>query len=140
VYCALELYSDPNDRQPDITLPYLKSLTLIAPNPPFHHPRTNDLQIFIVPALLSLEIPERFLGLDPIYSLTSFISKSGCTLQEVCIAGKRLFTKSSYHSVFPLIQTFLFSGRSANDEEEGPELPFSILRALEFFRLIFPTQ
>jgi hypothetical protein len=122
VYCALELYSDPNHRQPDITLPDLKSLTLIAPKRT-SLPRMNDLQIFIVPALLSLKIPERFLGLDPIDSLTSFMSKSGCTLQEVCIAGKRLFTKSSYHSAFPLIRTFLFSGRSANDEEEGPELP-----------------
>ncbi|KAJ7901318.1 hypothetical protein B0H13DRAFT_2664027 [Mycena leptocephala] len=121
VYCALELYSDNNDSQPNITLPYLKSLTLIAPKRT-SLPRMNDLQIFIVPALLSLKIPERFLGLDPIDSLTSFVSKSGCTLQEVCIAGKRLFSKSSYHSAFPLIQTFLFSGRSANDEE-GPGLP-----------------
>ncbi|KAJ7901348.1 hypothetical protein B0H13DRAFT_2515943, partial [Mycena leptocephala] len=122
VYCALELYSDTNDRQPDIALPYLKSLTSIAPKRTSLL-RMNDLQIFIVPALLSLKIPERFLGLDPIDSLTSFISKSGCRLQEMCIAGKRLLTKNSYHLAFPLIQTFLFSGRSANDEEEGPELP-----------------
>ncbi|KAJ7930760.1 hypothetical protein B0H13DRAFT_881230 [Mycena leptocephala] len=42
VSCALELYSDTNDRQPDITLPDLKSLTLIAPKRT-SLPRMNDL-------------------------------------------------------------------------------------------------
>ncbi|KAJ7882661.1 hypothetical protein B0H13DRAFT_1890757 [Mycena leptocephala] len=106
----LELAANFSISQPSVTEPY-------------EGIQIADLQIFIVLALLGLEIPERFLGLDPIDSLTSFISKSGCTLQGACIAGKRLFTKNSYHLAFPLIQTFLFSGRSANDEEEGPELP-----------------
>jgi hypothetical protein len=87
VHCELELYWDSDDDEPEIVLPCLESLTLNDPYPTGRR-HINYLQTFIVPALCSLEIPERFFGNDPIDSLKSFISKSGCTLQEVRITGK----------------------------------------------------
>ncbi|KAJ7913318.1 hypothetical protein B0H13DRAFT_2326445 [Mycena leptocephala] len=65
VHCKLELFDSTNDQLNDITLP-----------------------ILIVPALRSLEISEDFLYVSAIQSLTAFISKSGCKLEEVQITGQ----------------------------------------------------
>ncbi|KAJ7820998.1 hypothetical protein B0H14DRAFT_1338264 [Mycena olivaceomarginata] len=62
-HCELELYDD-FDGNPmnvvDVALPSLQSLTLNDPDPLMH--RVDHPQIFVVPALCSLVIPERFLG------------------------------------------------------------------------------
>ncbi|KAJ7918328.1 hypothetical protein B0H13DRAFT_1869508 [Mycena leptocephala] len=79
VHCRLDL-SGTSGNQPDIVLPSLESLTIV---------QHGDLTNFIVPALRSLEAPERFLGPNPIRSLQSFILKSGCRLQEVYLTGER---------------------------------------------------
>jgi hypothetical protein len=65
----------------------------------------------IVPALRRLEIPELFLGPQPIVALASFISKSDCKLQEVFITGDRLVSEDSYRKAFPRIAKFSFSGQ-----------------------------
>jgi hypothetical protein len=68
--------------QPDIVLPSLESLNLVQHG---HTPATGYLTSFVISALRSLEVPERSLEPNPIDSLKSFISKSGCRLQEVHI-------------------------------------------------------
>jgi hypothetical protein len=77
------------------------------------------LRTLVAPALCSLEIPEQFLGPNPIESLTAFISKSGCKLEEVQITGPRSVPKS-YLKAFPSIPRFLFT-----DEESTGESDFS---------------
>jgi hypothetical protein len=68
--------------QPEVRLPQLKSLILRAVH---YESITGYLDTFIVPALRSLQVPEQCLGANPIDVLASFISKSGCTLQELHI-------------------------------------------------------
>ncbi|KAJ7866337.1 hypothetical protein B0H13DRAFT_2670765 [Mycena leptocephala] len=111
VHCELEVCIDGDDDQPgpDITLPYLESLNLGSPV-------TGFLEAFIVPALRSLRIPEEFLGPSPIDSLTGFISKSGCKLEEVQFTGLRSLNEQSYRKAFPSIPKFSFSGASTGDD------------------------
>ncbi|KAJ7875445.1 hypothetical protein B0H13DRAFT_2201207 [Mycena leptocephala] len=118
VHCKLELFDSTNDQpRPDITLPCLESLTLINPR---RESAIDFLGTLIVPALRSLEIPEIFLYVNPIESLTAFISKSGCKLEEVQITGPRSVPESSYLKAFPSIPRFLFT-----DEESTGESDFS---------------
>ncbi|KAJ6498448.1 hypothetical protein C8R47DRAFT_306923 [Mycena vitilis] len=81
VYCKLRLvFEEDAPDEPDIPLPRLESLSLESTD---LVPRY--LGTFIVPALRSLEIPDYFLAPDYIGTLTSFMSKSGCKLQNVHI-------------------------------------------------------
>jgi hypothetical protein len=51
-----------------------------------------------------------------IQSLTGFISKSGCKLEEVHISGPCSFRQDSYRMAFPSICKF-----SPDDEEESSD-------------------
>ncbi|KAJ7833283.1 hypothetical protein B0H13DRAFT_2111270 [Mycena leptocephala] len=80
IQCELELFSwDDNAQLPDIGLPSLKSLTVTNPGA---DPATGYMTTLIFPALRTLQIPEQCLQQNPIGSLISFISKSGCELQK----------------------------------------------------------
>ncbi|KAJ6589368.1 hypothetical protein B0H19DRAFT_1103694 [Mycena capillaripes] len=107
VYCELRLFRPLGENNDNVTLvlPCLQSLAL---NDPGLHPGGTYLGTFLVPALRSLRIPEKFLGSSPIDELTSFISKSQCTLQEVCITGKTLVPGDSYQKEFPSVPKFSF--------------------------------
>ncbi|KAJ7850086.1 hypothetical protein B0H13DRAFT_57110 [Mycena leptocephala] len=123
IHCELELFHRSPDHQlADIMLPYLESLTLKDPE---DVPVTGYLQTLIVPTLRSLTVPESFLEPNPIDSLTSFISKSSCKLQQVRITGERTVTKNSYRRAFPSIPEFAFDGRyyneTAHDEDSEVE-------------------
>jgi len=117
VRCELDLWDgDEGDHLPDIALPYLESLCCDG----FYYTDSTDcLAPFIVPALRSLQIPERFIQPDPINFLTAFITKSACKLQEVRIVGSRLVRKGSYRRAFPSIRTFFFGGEYVYVGEEG---------------------
>jgi hypothetical protein len=92
---------------------------------PGGEPVWDYLETLIVPTLQRLAVPESFLGPKPIDSLTSFISKSGCKLQQVRITGERTVTKNSYRRAFPSIPEFAFDGRyyneTAHDEDSEVE-------------------
>ncbi|KAJ7915441.1 hypothetical protein B0H13DRAFT_1525672, partial [Mycena leptocephala] len=85
IFTASSLFNSnitlPSVAFPSFAFPSLESLTINAHG----HRITKFLDCFIVPALHRLEIPEPFLGSSPIRSLESFISKSGCSLQDVSI-------------------------------------------------------
>ncbi|KAJ7906574.1 hypothetical protein B0H13DRAFT_2020452 [Mycena leptocephala] len=75
VYCELRVcYFGHDPFPPDITVLSLETLIIKDPIGGQVEPY---LETFILPALHTLEIPERFLGPTPIDSLASFISKSG---------------------------------------------------------------
>ncbi|KAJ7868858.1 hypothetical protein B0H13DRAFT_2063884 [Mycena leptocephala] len=113
VHCTLHVWDgDDSDQPGPITLPHLKSLTLRNlgnPGRPRDAESVQYLDAFITPALCSLEIPERFFRSDPINSLTSYISKSGCKLQDVHITGQTSVPEDSYRNGFPSIPEFYFS-------------------------------
>ncbi|KAJ6589360.1 hypothetical protein B0H19DRAFT_1103680 [Mycena capillaripes] len=114
LHCELELFAFGGDGHPfpDIPFPRLESLVL---KDPVYEAVIGFLNTFIVPTLRRLEIPEYFLGPDPLDSLASFISKSGCKLQEVRITGDRELYKSTYRHKFPLIWNFCFEDEEDSD-------------------------
>jgi hypothetical protein len=117
VHCKLCLYGwdyDANNPPPDVTLPCLESLILIDHDGFL----TGYLHTFVVPALRSLRIPEPWLEPNPIASLASFISKSGCQLQNLHIA--EIFgSEATYRRAFPMIQKFSFDTQSDDSTIES---------------------
>jgi hypothetical protein len=122
VRCVLKLeamYGGNDQPGPDITLPYLESLSIDQYGA---IPVTDFLETFIVPALRRLEIPEECLGTSPLDSLTGFISKSGCKLEEVHITGPRSLPKQSYRKAFPSIHKFSFNNEDDLSDSDAPEV------------------
>ncbi|KAF8215596.1 hypothetical protein K438DRAFT_1954313 [Mycena galopus ATCC 62051] len=98
VHCELNVFFNwdaTSDLPPDhdIELPCLESFALRKGDVP-NIVATGYLSDFHLPALRSLHLEESFLGPKPIDTLASFISKSRCTLQQVC------FTVSPDHPHF----------------------------------------
>ncbi|KAF7334427.1 F-box domain-containing protein [Mycena venus] len=119
LHCQLELFLSELTDNIDITLPRVRELTLKDPS--VGSVKVNYLQAFIVPALCTLEIPERFLGTAPIETLAAFISASGCELQEIRVTEKRgrrgEVPTTSYRTAFPAIPIFSFDREDSNYEE-----------------------
>ncbi|KAJ7885711.1 hypothetical protein B0H14DRAFT_1339843 [Mycena olivaceomarginata] len=96
VHCDLGLVDDDDEGTPDITLPALRSLTLRGRSIPGY------LETLIVPALHNLRISHSFLPLGSIdTALASFVSKSSCKLQDLCLTG-RVVSQDPYRKAFPL--------------------------------------
>ncbi|KAJ7932066.1 hypothetical protein B0H13DRAFT_1956493 [Mycena leptocephala] len=102
VRCKLHICFNPDNDQPgpDLTLPYLESLTLIDMN---GNPGTG-FKLKLSLSLLSA-------------SLKQFISKSGCKLEELRIAGQRARPQHSYRKVFPWIRNFFFDCERADERD-----------------------
>jgi hypothetical protein len=110
VHCELRLFDwryDASNPLPDVPLPCLESLILND----WEGPLPGYLHTFIVPALRSLRVPEPWLEPNPVASLASFISKSGCKLHDVHIAANIPEHETSYRKAFPLIKKFSFDLR-----------------------------
>ncbi|KAJ7906196.1 hypothetical protein B0H13DRAFT_2662920 [Mycena leptocephala] len=125
VYCELILYNEDDSTQAgvDITLPRLEDLVLWKWLG-IQSWLTGYLETFVAPALRRLQVPDEFLGPDPIHALNSFVSKSGCKLEEVLITGSRARPKDSYRRAFPSIN-FSFNGAitdwADNKDAESPD-------------------
>ncbi|KAJ7883975.1 hypothetical protein B0H13DRAFT_2537691 [Mycena leptocephala] len=116
VHCELILFDweyDDSNPPVDLPLPCLESLTL--KNRQGSGPLLGYLHTFVVPALRSLRIPESWLEPNPIASLASFMSKSGCKLQDLHIAEIFGPGTIAYRKAFPSIQKVSFGIRSAAD-------------------------
>ncbi|KAJ6562476.1 hypothetical protein B0H19DRAFT_98392 [Mycena capillaripes] len=111
IHCSLYFLCDihrEDDPIPIITLPRLESLDLGSEL----GWRLDCLNSFIVPAVRSLILEEQFLAPNPIASLKSFISKSGCNLQKVQITGERSVTDLvAYCQAFPSISFSVADGK-----------------------------
>jgi hypothetical protein len=125
VRCELEICNfggaSPSDGV-DVALLSLESLTLSFHAWDMVVNDKNYLQAFVAPALCSLEIPERFLGPNPIDSLSSFISNLGCRLQRVDIVDRNAVPENSYRTAFssiPMSFTRLYVGDGEDSEESS---------------------
>ncbi|KAJ7135194.1 hypothetical protein C8R43DRAFT_1203936 [Mycena crocata] len=125
VHCELAIHT-PNEEpisEPNVELLCLESMVLIASG--VGHIDRHCLRTLVVPKLRTLVISGDFLTPDPIAALTSFISKSGCKLQKLCIAGNRVLRKSAYRNAFPAIPTLSFNKRwiywEGDDDPHGDE-------------------
>ncbi|KAJ7148402.1 hypothetical protein C8R43DRAFT_517903 [Mycena crocata] len=107
VHCELALFEDDASQEPDVSLPYLESLVMDGIEDEAG-PVTGYLGTFITPALRRLEVQDAYLGPSSIHSLASFISASGCKLQELQIIGRLSTNKYSYRIAFPSIPDISF--------------------------------
>ncbi|KAF7377781.1 hypothetical protein MSAN_00201400 [Mycena sanguinolenta] len=108
VYCHLVLFGDSGPIPANVQLPSLETLILT----PLHgdgEPGTHYLETLTAPALHTLEVPESFLLPSPLDMLRSFISRSRCRLQQLCITGDtRSVSESMYLYEFEDIPAILF--------------------------------
>ncbi|KAK7036094.1 F-box domain-containing protein [Favolaschia claudopus] len=94
---------------------------------------TGILTDLVVPALQQLEVPESLLGRDPINLLTSFISKSGCTLRRLFITSRQMHKHKvkvkdeQYRAACPSVvdfssmADFLFTFDPTDSDDSGAE-------------------
>ncbi|KAJ7454006.1 hypothetical protein B0H11DRAFT_2069987 [Mycena galericulata] len=90
--------------QTGITLRHLKTLTLSA----IRTPSPGFLDVLTLPALRILRIAEPFIWPDPIPTLASFVSRSGCTLQQLSVTEATLSERGSFRNALPSIASFRF--------------------------------
>ncbi|KAJ7020249.1 hypothetical protein C8F04DRAFT_1144823, partial [Mycena alexandri] len=104
VYCKLIIAENDGVHRvrPDVTLLRLESLTL----EPHHHTAKilGYLGTFVVPTLRHLQVAEQLLGSDPVDTLMTFVSKSGCTLEGIYVRGKRQLAEDVYRGAFPSVE------------------------------------
>ncbi|KAJ7799747.1 hypothetical protein B0H14DRAFT_1702504 [Mycena olivaceomarginata] len=107
VHCELGLVGDDDhtDIFPDITLPSLQSLTLTGSS------RVGHLPTPALPTLHNLRIPESMLAPSCIDTLASFLAKSHCQLQELCVVNRVSVPEDSYRATLPLVKIF-FHGQA----------------------------
>ncbi|KAJ7903856.1 hypothetical protein B0H13DRAFT_2663571 [Mycena leptocephala] len=118
LHCELYLFHHRDQPLPNITLPRLETLAFDQ--------RGDSMIGFLysldVPALRCLRIPEQTLGPTPVDSLKSFITKSGCNVQKVCITDDFVVHEDAYRQAFPSIPEFSFDGEyigDTSDEEDS---------------------
>ncbi|KAF8153576.1 hypothetical protein K438DRAFT_1987541 [Mycena galopus ATCC 62051] len=103
---------------PNVTLPRLESLEFETSNGRRPTSAIGFLDAFIVPALCRFRVKEGSLGPHPIDYLTSFISRSGCTLAKLHITGERKVPEVAYSLAFPSICEISFAGSHPKDMSE----------------------
>ncbi|KAK7014369.1 F-box domain-containing protein [Favolaschia claudopus] len=110
VHCTLHLVLNPMSngawliRTEDIVLPRLETLVFEATTASVNLGK-RVLKILNTPALLSLEVPERFISsasIAPTVVLTEFIVKCGCALQKLKVSGAQ-YTEQVYRTALPSI-------------------------------------
>ncbi|KAJ6562467.1 hypothetical protein B0H19DRAFT_1260042 [Mycena capillaripes] len=124
VHCDLYFFDVTHDHDPIPEIILLRLETLDLSSNPVVVSEIGCLTPFIVPALRNLTLDEQLLAPNPIDSLKSFISKSGCKLYKVQITGNGSMTAHVYCEAFPSI-TFSFIGDMVDeysDVEGGPDV------------------
>ncbi|KAJ7859535.1 hypothetical protein B0H14DRAFT_2506685 [Mycena olivaceomarginata] len=97
VHCALKFCESPAaDDLLDVTLPYLRSLTLDGSGACGEY-----LEALIVPALRNLRILSSYLEHTYIPTLAAFVAKSGCKLQNLRIAYADSAFEHYFRKAFP---------------------------------------
>ncbi|KAJ6602812.1 hypothetical protein DFH09DRAFT_1270637 [Mycena vulgaris] len=108
--------------QRDIHLSSLQTLVLVQLDPdPYEVPVARYLDVLTAPSLRRLQVPEKFLGADPMAALESFISRSECKLQEVRITGDRLVAQAVYRRAFPSVPNLCFNRAWSAWSREEPD-------------------
>ncbi|KAJ7653703.1 hypothetical protein DFH06DRAFT_524785 [Mycena polygramma] len=106
VHCVLDLWVLYEIDVANITLPLLESLRF----DPTSDAQPGLLNSLVTPSLRILKLNQEFLAPSPIDSLASFISTSGCKLQEVMIythlEREEALPEESYRYAFPSMSFF----------------------------------
>ncbi|KAJ7498036.1 hypothetical protein B0H11DRAFT_1998381 [Mycena galericulata] len=115
VHCSVKItvgYSIPKHMH----LPHLKTLIIVDVFSTF---RMGFIALWVLPALRKLEVPEEHLrpdldSEDPVQALVTFVARSGCNLEDVCIIGRT--SAEAYRRALPSIPLLVVSryGRVAS--------------------------
>ncbi|KAJ7704544.1 hypothetical protein B0H17DRAFT_1126858 [Mycena rosella] len=110
VFCQFGLYDRGIDQhlRKDVALPSLE--TLILSESLICGRQLGGLRLLALPALCRLQVAEPFLQPDPIGTLLSLASRSGCILQELCITSSSL-PSDVYRTALPSVASFIFDGQ-----------------------------
>ncbi|KAJ6578510.1 hypothetical protein B0H19DRAFT_580126 [Mycena capillaripes] len=110
VHGELVMYGDGAARRPMSHWPAWSHWVLINFLDEWSSPK-GYFRCLILPALRKLQVPETYLGNNPIATLTLFISGSQCNLREVCITGDAGYNISdeTYRVVLPTIPKVSFN-------------------------------
>ncbi|KAJ7161181.1 hypothetical protein C8R46DRAFT_1353799 [Mycena filopes] len=112
VHCVLDLVDNgPEPPLPDVMLLRLESLVLLVGC----GGGCGSLDFLVTPALRSLQVSEDCFPGPTLIALASFVSKSGCTLQNLHIAGKRQVSDDAYTRSFPSVKISFAKEYIGND-------------------------
>ncbi|KAJ7672404.1 hypothetical protein DFH06DRAFT_1319828 [Mycena polygramma] len=104
-----------------VTLPYLDILILEA-GMPYRLTPHSILETLSLPALRQLNVSRNVFG--PVSVVTSLISRSGCSIEELCISGTDPDTSLRDQDDLPLFTTFEFSYPFGNYDVAEPFLNY----------------
>ncbi|KAJ7176294.1 hypothetical protein C8R43DRAFT_556689 [Mycena crocata] len=128
VHCELDLsfWFSTADDQLDIhiLLPLLESL-VIKPQPSHYVEEYLETSGFVVPSLRILHVSEALLGENPIQTLASFISKSGCLLKELLQPFLKCRSNRSWMNDYHALTTMSVSIRMVRLLPVGPAITYS---------------
>lgn len=119
IYCKAGLYGS-GVAWGDIRLAHLETLVGEILNPP-----SCILASLTLPALRKLQVPEKFVSPDPVETLVAFVSRSDCTLHEVCITDLSM-SADKYREALPSIFKLVAGpadgcGYEESDRDAGSE-------------------
>ncbi|KAJ7161992.1 hypothetical protein C8R43DRAFT_919847 [Mycena crocata] len=120
VHCKVALIHTPSAADDTPIEPLLRLETLILTHVTVRRIPSDVLGALTVPALRQLHVDSELLGLDPIGVLDAFISRTGASLQELCIMGRHLRT-ALYRQALPDVPTLLFDEEDAGWDEDDSE-------------------
>ncbi|KAJ7241857.1 hypothetical protein C8J57DRAFT_1726551 [Mycena rebaudengoi] len=103
-------------------LMHLESLTLDDRSPNFPGTQKALLDALTTPALRHLALSELELGLDPLSTITSMLSRSKCSLDSLFITYSER-DEADYRAAFPLINVItVFKKAMDGPDNEGGEI------------------
>ncbi|KAJ7193781.1 hypothetical protein GGX14DRAFT_587540 [Mycena pura] len=104
VHCRMRLIiNGDEDCEADVNLPCLETLALDCTAP-------SVLGSFVVPSLHRLQVAGHLIIHHPSGELSSFIAKSGCKLQELCIIGRSVIEiENAYRKALSFIPSLSFA-------------------------------
>ncbi|KAK7024899.1 F-box domain-containing protein [Favolaschia claudopus] len=118
VHCTFDLYFHPGTQNDfvELVLPQLETLDVQtdAVSPLYGH----FFQCLVAPALQHLRIPEHLLQPNPIESLSSFISRSGCHLDELRVT-EAYVSQNAYRNAFSAIPDIKMERAESESESES---------------------
>ncbi|KAJ7672407.1 hypothetical protein DFH06DRAFT_1293184 [Mycena polygramma] len=106
VYCEFRMDESEQNFDASCTLSHLETLILKAYQSPL---QGSILRTLNLPALRRLHVPRFFT--DPA-ALKSFVSRSGCNLEELCIPNADAASRLDYRAALPSVATFIFDSNS----------------------------
>ncbi|KAJ7178134.1 hypothetical protein C8R46DRAFT_1346367 [Mycena filopes] len=119
VHCRLKVqhwaWGDNGPR--NVTLPRLETF-IFETSSFWENPPASLLDMLTLPALTRLSVTETLLWRDdPVATLVAFIARSGCDLQELCVANQsswhaqyRRSKPQDYSDAMPSVALFIFDG------------------------------